>query len=219
MNHLTILEGIKESLISSFPLYDVRFSFCEADTNSLYLKPCIVLDGVYSEKEEDKELKIKATLCVSREGDLFSSEITAVFEFITNLVKTNFPSVLSVYLSDVQNIVSGKFKKRALEITVVPTEIKESYIGGKSVSLPELIIYKESESKPLWQMCDKEPVAYIGKKNSLVGKIQNCSIERELLEGKFDIEYEGKILKGCTLIYAKGEENIHEAKFYIGSIE
>ena len=145
MSFLTILEHIKEKLLASFKGYDVRFSFCDADTNSLHINPCIVLDGTFEEKDLSKELKIKAVLCASKDFDLFGSETMEVFEFITNLVKTNYPSVLSVYLSDVQSIVTGKFKKRTLEITVVPTEIKEAYIGGKSAFIPELTIYKETE--------------------------------------------------------------------------
>lgn len=219
MKHFNILEIIKENLLNYFTSYDVRYSYDGADANSVYIKPCIVLDSAYEEKDGSKVLRIKAAICVSKDGDLFKRDAIEVFEFITSLVKANFPAVLSVYLSDVQNMVTGKFKKRTLEITVVPPDKKECYIGGTPVYITDLVLYRETDSKPIWQMCSKDAVAYIDKKHYLVGVIKNCRISKDLLSGEFDIEYENKLLKRCTLIYAKGDEYISEAKFYIGSIE
>ncbi len=219
MEYLNILENIKENLLSFFTGYDVRFSYDAADANSLYIKPCIVLDCGYEEKDGSKVLRIKAVICVSKDGDLFKEDTLEVFEFITSLVKRSFPSVLSVYLSDVQNMVTGKFKKRVLEITAAPNEEKECNINGTPIHISDLVLYRETDSKPVWQMCSKDAVAYIDNKHYLVGVIKNCRISKDLLSGEFDIEYENKLLKRCTLIYAKGDEYISEAKFYIGSIE
>lgn len=219
---INILGDIKTEVEELFGDFEVGFAFDEGDAAKVYLKPYIVLDGEVFEEEGEKFIKIKAMLVADESVDLASEKIMEVLSFITDLVKGRCSSLVSISLSGVERYMFSRFKKRELTVKaacLVSGAKNNAFFNDIKCYIGYIKVTKEIETKHIWQILDSKPIGTVKEKERYTGIIKNCSLAPGFLKDVFDIYINGVTYKDCTLIYVKGDKFIHEAKFYVGSIE